>query len=366
MVVTDGSPSTKATLGSNAVHVTARYDARTEHGDRDRRPRQPRQGRQRRRRAGRQRRARPRRDRRPHQGRRRTVIDARQPQKAAVLVEALPYIRRFAGKVVVVKYGGNALAGTTEHDALGAVRRGHRADAAGRHAPGRRARRRPADQRSDDAARQAERVPQRPAGHRRRDRRHRPHGADRSGQPADRERDQRPRQLRRRRQRRGRRPDPGLAPRPRARLRRRRRGDQSRSAAAGCSTTSSSRSSPRSAPTPAARRTTSTPTPWPARSPRRSAPRSSSTSPTSRACAASSTTRRRLIRQTTADELDALIADGTIAGGMIPKVESCIARRAQRRAQRPHPRRPRSPTCCCSRSSPTRGSARCCSKGRPA
>ncbi len=30
MVVTDGSPSTKSTLGSNAVHVTARYDARTD------------------------------------------------------------------------------------------------------------------------------------------------------------------------------------------------------------------------------------------------------------------------------------------------------------------------------------------------
>ena len=30
-----------------------------------------------------------------------------------------------------------------------------------------------------------------------------------------------------------------------------------------------------------------------------------------------------LIRQTTADELDSLIADGTIAGGMIPKVASC-------------------------------------------
>jgi acetylglutamate kinase len=30
-----------------------------------------------------------------------------------------------------------------------------------------------------------------------------------------------------------------------------------------------------------------------------------------------------LIRQTTPDELDALTADGTIAGGMIPKVESC-------------------------------------------
>jgi acetylglutamate kinase len=38
--------------------------------------------------------------------------------KAAVLVEALPYIRRFAGRTVVVKYGGNALAGTSEHDAL--------------------------------------------------------------------------------------------------------------------------------------------------------------------------------------------------------------------------------------------------------
>lgn len=38
--------------------------------------------------------------------------------KASTLVEALPYIRRFAGKTVVVKYGGNALAGTSNHDAL--------------------------------------------------------------------------------------------------------------------------------------------------------------------------------------------------------------------------------------------------------
>ena len=37
---------------------------------------------------------------------------------AEVLVEALPYIRRFAGRTVVVKYGGNALAGTSDHDAL--------------------------------------------------------------------------------------------------------------------------------------------------------------------------------------------------------------------------------------------------------
>ncbi|MBO0748315.1 MAG: hypothetical protein J2O47_08185, partial [Acidimicrobiaceae bacterium] len=31
--------------------------------------------------------------------------------KAAVLVEALPWIRRFRGRVMVIKYGGNALAG---------------------------------------------------------------------------------------------------------------------------------------------------------------------------------------------------------------------------------------------------------------
>ncbi len=37
--------------------------------------------------------------------------------KAGVLVEALPYILRFWGKVVVVKYGGNALAGATGPEA---------------------------------------------------------------------------------------------------------------------------------------------------------------------------------------------------------------------------------------------------------
>jgi acetylglutamate kinase len=35
----------------------------------------------------------------------------RAEEKAAILVEALPWIRRFRGKVVVVKYGGNAMAG---------------------------------------------------------------------------------------------------------------------------------------------------------------------------------------------------------------------------------------------------------------
>jgi acetylglutamate kinase len=39
-------------------------------------------------------------------------------EAANILVEALPYIRRFAGRIVVVKYGGNALAGSSEDDAL--------------------------------------------------------------------------------------------------------------------------------------------------------------------------------------------------------------------------------------------------------
>ncbi|HEY2215423.1 MAG TPA: hypothetical protein VGH31_10230, partial [Acidimicrobiales bacterium] len=45
---------------------------------------------------------------------------------ASLLVEALPYIRRFFGKIMVVKYGGNALhgsdggggTGSSEGDAL--------------------------------------------------------------------------------------------------------------------------------------------------------------------------------------------------------------------------------------------------------
>jgi acetylglutamate kinase len=39
-----------------------------------------------------------------------TIVRATAAEKAAVLIEGLPYIRRFFGKVVVVKYGGNALA----------------------------------------------------------------------------------------------------------------------------------------------------------------------------------------------------------------------------------------------------------------
>ena len=50
-----------------------------------------------------------------------SIVDDRRSQaglKASVLCEALPYIRRFAGKTVVVKYGGNALAGASDSDAL--------------------------------------------------------------------------------------------------------------------------------------------------------------------------------------------------------------------------------------------------------
>ena len=32
--------------------------------------------------------------------------------KAKILIEALPYIQRFAGKTLVVKYGGNAMTDT--------------------------------------------------------------------------------------------------------------------------------------------------------------------------------------------------------------------------------------------------------------
>ncbi|MDQ2753988.1 MAG: acetylglutamate kinase [Actinomycetota bacterium] len=39
-------------------------------------------------------------------------------EKAEVLLEALPYIRRFAGRVVVIKYGGNALGGGDPDAAL--------------------------------------------------------------------------------------------------------------------------------------------------------------------------------------------------------------------------------------------------------
>jgi acetylglutamate kinase len=43
-----------------------------------------------------------------------SATNERAGEKAAILVEALPWIRRFHDKVVVVKYGGNAMAGDDE------------------------------------------------------------------------------------------------------------------------------------------------------------------------------------------------------------------------------------------------------------
>ena len=70
--------------------------------------------------------------------------------KAAVLAEALPWLERFHGATVVVKYGGNAM---TRRRAAAGLRRRRRVPAAGGPAPGRRARRRPADQRDARPAR---------------------------------------------------------------------------------------------------------------------------------------------------------------------------------------------------------------------
>ncbi len=47
-----------------------------------------------------------------------SVVDS--AQVANLLIEALPYIQKFSGKTVVVKYGGNAIVGANSDDALSA------------------------------------------------------------------------------------------------------------------------------------------------------------------------------------------------------------------------------------------------------
>ena len=78
------------------------------------------------------------------------------------------------------------------------------------------------------------------------------------------------------------------------------------------------------ASTSSARPTTSTPTPWPARSRRRSAPRSSCTSPTSPASTPTTPTSRPSSPQIDVDGLEAMLASGKADGGMIPKLQSCV------------------------------------------
>lgn len=47
-----------------------------------------------------------------------SVVGPSPEATSALLIEALPYIQKFSGKVVVVKYGGNALAGTSDENAV--------------------------------------------------------------------------------------------------------------------------------------------------------------------------------------------------------------------------------------------------------
>ena len=230
VVVTDGVAVDQGHPGSNVAHLTARYDERTGTVVAIVRHRQPGQGslgpgpavRQHPGRPARDRRAAHRRgctrersahsDRPTGSTRRATARPA--TDRAGVLVEALPYIRRFFGATVVVKYGGNAMG---DERAGRPLRRGHRAAAGRRHPPRRRARRRSPDRRAHGPAGQGVRVPRRAAGHRRRDARHRPHGAGRQGQPRHRVVHQRPRPAGRRPVGRGRRADHRQRAQPRAR-----------------------------------------------------------------------------------------------------------------------------------------------------
>ena len=36
-------------------------------------------------------------------------MDITKAQRAQILIEALPYIQKYSGKIVVIKYGGNAM-----------------------------------------------------------------------------------------------------------------------------------------------------------------------------------------------------------------------------------------------------------------
>ena len=47
-----------------------------------------------------------------------TLTPSAAAQKARILAEALPYIQRFHGKTIVVKYGGNAMTDDAPADSL--------------------------------------------------------------------------------------------------------------------------------------------------------------------------------------------------------------------------------------------------------
>ena len=82
---------------------------------------------------------------------------------ARTLSEALPYLQRYNGATVVIKFGGHAMGDEEEMDDL-RPRRG--ADEAVPGEPGDRPRRRPDDQRHAEAARHPLDLRRRQAGHR--------------------------------------------------------------------------------------------------------------------------------------------------------------------------------------------------------
>ena len=231
---------------------------------------------------------------------------------AEILIEALPYIRRFWGTTVVVKYGGNAMIDPALADGFAddivllhsvgirlVVVHGGGPQIGELHGP----------------PRQGVGVPRRPPGHRRRDARHRPHGAGRQGQPRHRRRHQHPRPAGRRPVGRGRRAHRGRPAQPGARLRRRREAGQPRHRRVAAGREPHPGHLHHRRPTCTGRPTTSTPTPSPAPWPRPSVPRRSSTSPTSRACSPTSTTRRRSSRRSTPSASATLVEPGRCPAG---------------------------------------------------
>ena len=58
----------------------------------------------------------------------------------------------------------------------------------------------------------------------------------------------------------------------------------------------------------------------------------------------------KLLTDLTAREIDELFADGTISGGMLPKIQSALDAAEERRQHGPHHRRPACRTPCCSKS----------------
>ena len=266
---------------------------------------------------------------------------------ARVLSEALPHMQRYDEEIVVVKYGGHAMG---EEDAAARLRPRHRADGADRHQSGGRAWRRPADRRDAQAARHQVGIRRRPARHRRGHDRDRRDGAGRLDQQAD-------RRLHQRRRRQGGRP---------FRQGRQHGAGRARSPAPWSIPIRRSRRSSISASSASPRRSIPTvldqilgrdliPVIAPIAASTDGETYNVNADTFAGAIAGALKAKRlllltdvpgvldkskKLIKELTADDARRLIADGTISGGMIPKVETCIDALEAGRRRRRHPRRP--------------------------